>query len=104
MPRSPADRPAETPSQDKIHYDLSDMKPWREYAVILFNDEEHSVPEVELQLVRALGCHLARARVLTARVHTNGSAVVALTHRERAFQIAVILRQINLRVGLRQTN
>jgi len=95
---------AESPAKQTIHYDLSDMKPWREYQVILFNDEEHSFQEVEIQLMLALRCHPSRAQTLAIQVDQNGCAVVALADRLRALRIAAVLRQINLRVALWQIN
>ena len=92
------------PVREKVVYDLSDMAPWREFAVILFNDEEHSMPEVTLQLMKALRCAIARAQSLMLTVHNTGRATVAIVARPRAFTIAKVLREIDLRVSLRQLN
>lgn len=103
--KSPPQQPqAETATREKIAYDLSEMKPWREFAVILFNDEEHTFQQVEIQLMRALECQFALAQSLAHRVHARGHAVVAITNHDRAFRIAGILKQIELRVALRRIN
>lgn len=103
QPSAPDYTQTEQPTR-QARFDLSEMRPWREFAVILFNDDVHSMDEVEVQLMRALACPLALAQALTARVHHHGRATVAIVQRDRALQIAVILRQINLRVALRQVN
>jgi len=94
----------EAPASQEVVPDLSQMTPWREYAVILFNDDEHSFEEVITQLLKALHCSPGRAYELTLRVHNEGRATVAVAGRERALQIASILKQIDLKVALRQLN
>lgn len=93
-----------TPEKRRASLDLSDMEPWREYAVILHNDEEHSQAEVILQLVKALACTFTRARDLMFEAHSNGRATVTIAPREKALKVASVLRQIDLTVTLRQTN
>jgi ATP-dependent Clp protease adapter protein ClpS len=100
----PQSLPVETPAKREIVFDLSHMEPWREFAVVLCNDNEHSMDEVVVQLMKALNCGLPRAHELMLRAHKNGQATVAITRREQAMQIATILRQISLTVLLRQIN
>jgi len=88
----------------EVEYDLSHLEPWREYSVILYNDDEHSMYEVAAQLMKALGCPLENAWTLMLKAHKDGQAVVAVAGQPRAVRIAAILRQINLRVSLRQLN
>ena len=88
----------------EIEFDLSQMGPWREYAVVLHNDEVHSDVEVVIQIVKALHCSFSRAQELMLTAHRMGRATVAITDRERAFRIAGVLRQIDLQVTLRQIN
>ena len=50
------------PDRQTGEFDLSEMQPWREYAVILHDDEEHSPTEVVLQLGKALAWALTANR------------------------------------------
>lgn len=96
--------PTQAPQSEEIVFDLSHMQPWREFAVILHNDEEHSMDEVVVQLVKALNCTFPRAQELMLRVHNEGRATVAITNRSKAERIATILKQIELSVTMRQIN
>jgi ATP-dependent Clp protease adaptor protein ClpS len=108
VPVIPASQPVspakQAPAERRIEYDLSHLDPWREYSVILYNDEEHSMGEVVAQIMKALGCSLTKAHALMLEAHTKGQAVVAITGQARASRIADVLRQINLRVSLHQLN
>jgi len=92
------------PVKRKIEFDLSEMLPWREFAVVLSNDEVHSMDEVVAQLMKALGCDAGRAQTLMFQAHSNGRATVAVAERGRAMRIARVLRQISLQVVVRQIN
>lgn len=94
----------ETRVKEKIHFDLSHMRPWREHAVILHDDDEHSQDQVIVQLMKALGCHSGLAFTLMRKVESRGKASVAFAPRQRAQEIAEVLRQIRLHVVLRQIN
>ncbi len=85
-------------------YDISDMQPWREFAVILHNDEEHDMVEVDIQIMKALSCSYPLAHKHTLRAHNHGKTTLAITSRERALEIAGVLKQIKLVVTLRQIN
>lgn len=100
--RLPQEEETQVPST--VEYDLSEMEPWREYAVILFNDEVHSYEEVVVQLIRALQCTVARAYELMLRVDRSGQAVVSIASKQKAMHIATILAQIDLKVALKQLN
>lgn len=92
------------PRKQENLYDLSQMEPWREFAVTLYNDEDHSMDEVVGQLMKALQCTPLRAQRLMLEAHTKGQAVVAIAGKPKANRIATVLRQIDLRVILRQIN
>ena len=94
----------QAPIERRADYDLSSLEPWREYSVTLYNDEEHSRDEVAVQLMKALPCPLGKAWTLMLLAEKQGQAVVAVAGQPRALRIAAILRQINLRVSLRQLN
>ncbi|NQU43654.1 ATP-dependent Clp protease adaptor ClpS [bacterium] len=92
------------PVKREVELDLSQLEPWREFEVILFNDEDHSMDEVIGQIVKALQCSFGCAQAITFEAHTQGQALVAVTSKPNAVQIASVLRQIDLRVSLRQIN
>jgi ATP-dependent Clp protease adaptor protein ClpS len=92
------------PVKRGIEFDLSQMGSWREYAVVLSNDEVHSMDEVVSQLMKALGCDAGRAQTLMFQAHSSGRTTVAIADRDRAMRIARVLRQISLQVVVRQIN
>ncbi|HUT25993.1 MAG TPA: ATP-dependent Clp protease adaptor ClpS [Sumerlaeia bacterium] len=104
MEGPPSPPQTEAPARREIEFDLSQMQPWRECAVVLYDDDIHTQMEVVLQLVKALNCPFPRAHELMRTAEEHGKVTVAITHRERALEIAGVLRQIQLRVTLRQTN
>lgn len=67
--------------------------PWR---VILFNDDIHTFDEVVLQLMKATGCSLSRARSLTFEAHTNGKAAVYEGSMDECLKVQGVLREIQL--------
>lgn len=94
----------ESTTQAPSQLDLSDMRPWREFAVVLFNDEHHTYDEVVIQLCKAVNCTWVRALSITRKVDREGRATAVIAPRERAVQVARILREIDLRVVVRQIN
>jgi ATP-dependent Clp protease adaptor protein ClpS len=68
---------------------------WR---TILFNCDCHSFEDVEIQLIKAIRCTLARAESYAMEVHTKGSAVVYTGPRERCEAVAMVLEAIGLLV------
>lgn len=104
MPSIPPSTTTDAPAKKKIVFDLSQMQPWREFAIILFDDEVHSQGEVIGQLMKALECSLARACFLMHQVEEAAQATIAIAPREKALHISGILRQIELQVQLRQIN
>jgi ATP-dependent Clp protease adapter protein ClpS len=100
----PAPPATTSPARPEVEYDLSALEPWREFAVVLYNDDVHDQGEVVRQLMLALECPPARAHGLMLEAHNSGRATVAITNRQRAVRIASILRQIELRVSIHQVN
>ena len=74
--------------------------PWQ---VVLFNDEDHSIDEVILQIQKATGYSLERAVEITMRVHNKGKAVVYIGSKEDCEKVAGVLNQIKLIVQVEKT-
>jgi ATP-dependent Clp protease adaptor protein ClpS len=82
------------------------IKPWidstveislgRPHKVILFNDEHHSMDEVTLQIIKAIGCDAETAFGLMMEAHNTGRAVVFSGVLERCEHVAAVLEQIRL--------
>lgn len=66
------------------------------YKTILFNCSCHSFDEVEQQLIKAIHCSLSKAREISWKVHSSGSAVVYTGPRERCEAVAMVLEDIRL--------
>jgi ATP-dependent Clp protease adaptor protein ClpS len=75
--------------------DSGEESPWR---VILFNCECHSFDQVEVQLIKAIRCTIARARAIAWEVHTKGLCVVYEGPLERCEAVAEVLGSIGLLV------
>lgn len=67
--------------------------PWR---LILYDDDVHTFDEVINQLIKALGCSLAKAEQLTLKVHNEGKATVFEGSFEECLKINAILQEIQL--------
>jgi len=64
--------------------------------VILYNDEEHTMDEVALQIMKAIACNAVRANVLTWEVHTRGKAVIYSGDMSECLRVSGILEEIGL--------
>lgn len=64
--------------------------------VILFNDEEHTFDEVIIQIMKATGCTLQRAELLTLEVHQTGKAMVFEGDLGGCLRVSGILEEIGL--------
>lgn len=64
--------------------------------VILYNDEEHTFDEVIIQIMKATGCTLERAEVLTLEVHRTGKAMVFSGGFTECLRVSGILEEIGL--------
>jgi len=64
--------------------------------VILFNDETHTFDEVIGQIIKATGCPVAKAEMLTWEVHNNGKAVIYEGEIARCMMVSGILEEIEL--------
>jgi len=72
--------------------------PWR---VILFNDDVHTFDEVIHQLVKAIGCSVAKAEAHAWTVHTMGKDTVFEDELESCLRVQSVLREIELITELR---
>lgn len=70
------------------------------YRVVLYDDDFHTMEEVERQLIKALHCSKDIAEDIMLRAHHLGRATVMITDKDEAEQIAEVLREINLRVTI----
>jgi ATP-dependent Clp protease adaptor protein ClpS len=68
----------------------------RPHNVILFNDEHHSMDEVTLQIMKAIGCDAETAFGIMMEAHNTGRAIVFSGVLERCELVASILEQIRL--------
>jgi len=64
--------------------------------VILFNDEVHTFDDVIGQLIKALGCDVAKAESFAWEVHTNGKAVVYQGEMAKCVEVSGVLEEIEL--------
>jgi len=64
--------------------------------VILFNDEVHTFEEVIIQIMRATGCDLTQAKILTWQVHNEGKAIVYHGEIVKCMQVSAVLEEIEL--------
>jgi ATP-dependent Clp protease adapter protein ClpS len=89
-------KPAETPAVEVLEeteeQDAVDT-PWR---LILYDDDVHTFDEVINQLIKALGCSMARAEELTLKVHNEGKAIVYEGSFEECLKINSVLQEIQL--------
>lgn len=66
------------------------------YRVMLYNDEVHTRDAVVAQIIKAVGCPKENAVAIMLRASAQGRAVVTITTREHAADIARVLREIAL--------
>jgi ATP-dependent Clp protease adaptor protein ClpS len=71
--------------------------PW---AVILFNDEQHTFDDVAFQVSKAIGCSVERGYEFANTVHTEGQATVFQGELEKCERVATVLEEIRLKVKL----
>jgi ATP-dependent Clp protease adapter protein ClpS len=76
--------------------------PGEGWAVILHNDEVHSMAEVVLALHIATGFDVEQCFEIMERAHLQGKAVVTITGKEEAERIVSILLTFKLTATLRQ--
>ncbi len=67
--------------------------PWK---LILYDDDIHTFDEVINQLIKALGCSLAKAEEFTLKVHFEGKAIVYEGNFEECLKINSVLQEIQL--------
>jgi len=74
----------------------------RLYNAILFNDSDHSMDEVEYQIIQAIHCDLGRAHAIMMSAHRSGQAVVISGGRERCEHVCSVLERISLRTAIEE--
>lgn len=67
--------------------------PWK---LILYDDDIHTFDEVINQLIKALGCTIAKAEEFTLKVHFEGKAIVYEGLFEECLKINSVLQEIQL--------
>lgn len=72
--------------------------PW---SVILFNDDEHSIDEVAIQIQKAIDCGPQKAEALTLEVHHNGKATIFEGSLDRSLVVKSVLDEIDLITEIR---
>ena len=83
---------------DSLMRDLTGSDaPW---AVLLFNDEEHTFDDVASQLQKAIGCSRDAGYEFANTVHTEGLAKVYEGDLEACERVAAVLEDIRLKVKL----
>ncbi|RMH73325.1 MAG: ATP-dependent Clp protease adaptor ClpS [Gemmatimonadetes bacterium] len=70
------------PAKGRAKSDKLDKLP--RYAVILHNDDEHSMDEVVAYLMQIFGFSLGKATLHMLEAHYEGRSTVMVTHQERA--------------------
>lgn len=94
----PALIPAPTTREAPAQQERDDVSTGGPYIVIVYDDDWHTFPEVEMQLQKATGCTLEKAEALAIEIDGCGRAVVFAGTQEKCEQVAGILRQIRLQV------
>jgi len=61
------------------------------HNVLLFNDEQHSMDEVSVQIIKATNCSPERAIAIMYEAHSKGTAVVFSGSKERCEHVESIL-------------
>jgi ATP-dependent Clp protease adaptor protein ClpS len=68
--------------------------------VILFNDEWHTFEEVIEQIIKATGCSVDKAEVLTLEVHNAGKSMVYDGDLVECLRVSTVLEEIHLRTQI----
>lgn len=92
------EQPATGTVEESLIRDLSRSdSPW---AVILFNDEEHTFDDVAYQLQKAIGCSLDDGYAFAIVVDSEGQATVYEGDLEACERVAAVLEDIRLKVKI----
>ncbi len=86
----------ETPYEQLEQQPLSFVDLELTARVILYNDEVHTFDEVIIQIMKATGCDLGRAEVLTLEVHRTGRAMVFSGGFTECLRVSGVLEEIGL--------
>lgn len=74
----------------------SDIIIGRPHNVILFNDNDHFMQEVVIQIDKAIHCGLGIATALMIEAHKTGRAIIFTGWLEKCEHVAGILEEIRL--------
>ena len=74
----------------------SDFALGKPYVCILFNDNDHGMDEVAVQIIKAINCSSQKAINIMLEAHEKGRAIVVTAHRERCEHVSAILEEIRL--------
>lgn len=85
-----------TPEVDILELPDSDEELATPWNLILYDDDVHTFDEVIHQLIKALGCSVAKAEKLTWKVHSEGKAVVYEGPFEECLKRNSVLQEIEL--------
>jgi hypothetical protein len=83
----------DTSSGATVREGLSSDGPW---TVAVLNDERHTFPEIEFQVMKAIGCPLSRARQIAREINEKGASAVCRGTEEACKQVAAVLVEIEL--------
>ncbi|HBB25912.1 MAG TPA: Clp protease ClpS [Bacteroidetes bacterium] len=86
----------ETPYEELVQQTLGFVDSELSARVILFNDEVHTFDEVIIQIMKATGCSLERAEILTLEVHRTGKAMVFSGGFTECLRVSGVLEEIGL--------
>ncbi len=84
------------PMNETITKTTTDVTLGKPYNVILFNDNNHAMDEVAVQIIKAIKCSTERAIQIMKEAHNTGRAIVYTGHLERCEHVANILEEIRL--------
>jgi ATP-dependent Clp protease adaptor protein ClpS len=100
FPDPPPEGPSEAPGVGTLELEDTETAAALPYFVILYNDDQHSIDEVVLQVQKAAGVTLHQAFEITMEAHTEGRAVCYSGDMESCEKVAAVLREIRLTVEI----
>lgn len=74
----------------------------RPHNVVLFNDDCHSMDQVEDQIIKAIHCDPGTAQAVMLEAHKTGRAIVFTGGLERCEHVAAVLEEIQLSTKIEQ--
>ena len=68
--------------------------------VVLYNDEDHTIDEVVVQIMKAAGHSYEKSEMLTYEVHLKGKAIVFSGSMGLCLKVSSILEEIELTTSI----